>query len=96
MRGVAMIHLEARDYLNHLQAGGRILFLARFREDECIGRGRALILNDEDRVAVMLEPCGEPKNSGVDAGDLVNYTVHTEAEPKIVGNPASIRGNNFQ
>ena len=81
------IRLEARDYLNHLQAGGKILLMARYREDECVGRGRALILNGEDRVAVMLEDCG---HSGIRAGNLVNYIVHQEAEPKIVGNPASI------
>jgi hypothetical protein len=86
------IHLEARDYLNYLQAGGRILTLARFREDECIARGRALILNDEDRVAVMLEDCGDPAFSGVRAGNLVNYILHPEGDPKIVGNPASVRG----
>ena len=84
------IRLEARDYLNHLQAGEEILFMARYREDECVGRGRALILNGEDRVAVMLEDCGEPDVSGIRAGNLVNYIVHPEAEPKIVGNPASI------
>ena len=64
--------------------------MARYRETECVGRGHALILNDEDRVAVMLEDCGDPGDSGVRAGNLVNYLIHPEAEPKIVGNPASI------
>ncbi len=84
------IRLEARDYLNHLQAAGQILLLARYREAECVGRGRALILNHQDRVAVMLENCGEPKDSGVRAGHLVNYIEHPEAEPTIAGSPASI------
>ncbi len=85
---MADIKLEARDFLNYLQSGGRILRLARFEGLECVGRGQALILSDEDRIAVMLENCGD---SGVRAGDLVNYFIHPEAEPKIVGSPASIR-----
>ena len=82
--------LEARDYVNHLQAAGQILRLAGFREGECVGRGRALILNHEDRVAVMLEDCGDPAESSVRAGNSVNYIVHPDGEPKIVGSPASI------
>jgi hypothetical protein len=85
------IRLEARDYLNHLNANGRVLKLARYEGEKCVGRGRALILNDEDCIAVMLENCGDPADSGVCAGYLVNYITHPEAEHKLVGSPASIR-----
>jgi hypothetical protein len=85
------IRLEARDYLNHLKSGGQILHLARFKGSECVGRGYALILTEEDRVAVMLEDCGDPMDTGIRAGDLVNYVTHPEAESKAVGSPASIR-----
>jgi len=85
------IKLEARDYLNHLRAAAQILRLARYKGSECVGRGHALILNDVDRVAVMLEDCGDAADSGIRAGELVNYIVHPEAEPKLVGSPASIR-----
>jgi hypothetical protein len=81
---------EARDYLNRLQKS--ILVMACYREDRCVGRGHALILNGDDRVAIMLEDCGDPAESGIRAGNLVNYIIHPEvSEPKIVGNPASIR-----
>lgn len=88
-----MIHLrlEARDYLNHLESSGQIIYLARFKEAECIGRGHALILNADDCVAVMLEDCGSPEITGVRAGYLVNYHSHPEAEPKMIGSPATIR-----
>jgi hypothetical protein len=85
------IELEARDYLSRLTAGGQILCLARYESDQCIGRGRALVLAEQHRVAVMLEDCGDPRDSGIRAGNLVNYQTHPEAEPMVVGNPASIR-----
>ena len=85
------ITLEARDYLNHLQSENRILHLVHFIGEYPDGRGRALVLNDEDRVAVMLEDCGDPTESGIHAGDLVNYVLHPEGEPKIVGSPATLR-----
>ena len=66
----------------------QILLMARYRGGVCVGRGQALILNTVDRVAVMLEDCGD---TGVRAGNLVNYIVHPEAEPMIVGSPASCR-----
>jgi hypothetical protein len=85
------IRLEARDYLNHLKGDGQILRLARYQGSECVGRGQALILNEDDRIAVMLEDCADPADTGIRAGDLVNYLTHPEAEPKLVGSPASIR-----
>ena len=85
------IRLEARDYLNHLTAEGQILRLVCFRDAECVGRGRGLVLNHDDRVPVMLEDCGDAEDSGIHAGDRVNYVTHPEAEPKLVGRPASVR-----
>ena len=91
------IKWEARDYLNYQQSAGHILRLARWGADpngneNCVGRGKALILNSDDRVAVMLEDCGDPEVSGVHAGDLVNYDDHPElGELRIVGSPATVR-----
>ncbi len=85
------IKLEAREYLNYLRSANQILRLARFQGKECVCHGDALILNERDGIAVMLEDCGCPKESGIRAGNLVNYVTHPEAEPKIVGSPASVR-----
>jgi hypothetical protein len=88
---MARITFEARDYLNRLKDENCILRLVHFIGEYPDGRGQALVLNDEDRVAVMLEDCGDPTVSGIRAGDLVNYVTHPEGEPKIVGTPATIR-----
>ena len=85
------IRFEARDYLNYLQSGNQIIGVAHYTGTERDGKGRALILNSDDRVAVMLEDCGDPSDSGVRAGDLINYIQPPEAEPRIVGTPASVR-----
>ena len=37
---MADIKLEARDFLNYLQSGGRILRLARFEGLECVAADR--------------------------------------------------------
>mgnify|MGYP001226979176 CR=1 FL=1 len=85
------IKLEARDYLNHLNSNKQIIRLARYDGSSCIGRGHALILSDVDQVAVMLEDCGYSEDTKIFAGNLVNYLLHPEAEPKLVGTPATIR-----
>ena len=82
---------EARDYLNYLQEEGEILRLARYDAEQCIGRGRALVLSREDGVAVMLEDCGS--TTGIRGGDIVNFVEHPEAETKLVGSTASVRPN---
>lgn len=82
------IRLEARDYLNYLKSNGRIIRMARFNGDKSVGTGDALILNDEDHIAIMLTNCGDPSDTGIRAGDLVNFVGHPEAITKIVGSPA--------
>lgn len=76
---MANVRLEARDYLTHLRSDGRILHLAMYKGEACVGRGQGLVLNDQDRVAIMLEDCGDPADTGVSAGYLVNYILHPEA-----------------
>ena len=83
--------MEAREYLDLLKDEKAILRLAHFTDDQCDGRGHAVLIDDKHQIAVMLEDCGFPEDSGVRAGDLVKYVIHPEAEPKIVGSPARIR-----
>ncbi len=78
--------MEAKEYLDLLKDQKAIIRLAHFTRDRCDGRGHAVILDEEHQIAVMLQGCGD---SGVCAGDLVKYVIHPEAEPKIVGSPAS-------
>ena len=83
--------MEAREFLDAARDAGLVLRLAAYSGTECVGRGQALVLNQENRIAVMLEHCGDPIRSGFAAGDIVCYFLHPEAEPRIIGSPARIR-----
>ena len=83
--------MEAREYLDAAKDAGLVIRLAAYTGSECVGRGRALVLDQENRIAVMLENCGDATDSGVVAGDIVGYFLHPEAEPRITGSPATVR-----
>jgi len=83
--------MEAREYLDLLKDEKAILYLAYYEGDQCDGRSHAVILDEEDQIAVMLENCGNKKPPQILAGDFVKYVLHPEAEPKIVGTPARLR-----
>jgi hypothetical protein len=82
--------MEAREFLDLLRDDQRILRLAHYANDECDGRGNAVILDEGNHIAVMLEDCGDPVATLVKAGALVKYFEHREAEPRIVGSPAYV------
>ena len=56
-----------------------------------LGKDRLSIIDEEHQIAVMLEDCGSPSETGIHNGYIVKYVLHPESEPKIVGSPASIR-----
>lgn len=84
--------MEAREFLDAAEDAGLILRLAHYIGSECVGRGPALVVDHEGNIAVMLENCGNPSVTGIRAGDIVGFFPHPEAEPRIAGSPASVRG----
>lgn len=56
----------------------------------CDGRGQGLIIDEDELIAIMVEDCGFPTVTGVPRGAIVRFSEHTEAQPKIVGEPAFI------
>ena len=82
--------MEAREFLDAARDAGLILRLAAYNGKECVGRGQALVLDQENRIAVMLENCGDSTDSGITAGDIVGYFLHPEAEARITGSPARV------
>jgi len=86
--------VEAKEYLNLLKNGKEILRLVHYTGDAPDGRGRALIINEQHQIAVMLEDC-HFSVTGVGPGHLVKYARHPEggddADGRIVGTPAMIR-----
>jgi hypothetical protein len=83
--------MEAKEYLDLLKDEKAILRFAHYRGDKCDGRGHAVIIDADQRIAVMLEDCGDAKDTGIGAGNIVKYLLHPEGEPKIVGTPATIK-----
>jgi hypothetical protein len=82
--------MEAREFLNLVRDNQRIIRVAHYTDDACDGRGNALVLDSNSRIAVMLENCGDPDETLIKAGAIINYVLHPEAEPKIVGTPAYV------
>jgi hypothetical protein len=83
--------MEAREFLDAAKDAGLILPLAHYVGSKCVGRGQALVVDPEGNIAVMLENCGDPADTGIRAGDIVGFFRHPEAEPRITGSPASVR-----
>ncbi len=79
--------MEAREYLDLLKDEKAIIRLAHYDGDICDGRGFAVVIDEDERIAVLLEDCG---SSGVRAGAIVAFITHPEAEPRIVGSPAYV------
>lgn len=83
--------MEAREFLGAARDAALVRRLSVYSGSEFVGRGQALILDKDNRIAVMLENCGDPVDSRVTAGDIVGYFLHPEAEARITGSPASVR-----
>lgn len=83
--------MQAREFLDAATDADLIVRLASYSGDQCVGRGRALIIDRDNRIAMMLEDCGDPIDTGAAAGSVVCYFQHPEAESRITGSPASVR-----
>jgi hypothetical protein len=84
--------MEAQEFLNQAATKEQIVRLAQLREDGSVsGRGCALIVDEPEMIAIMLEDCGLAKDTGIHAGDIVAFRKHPEAEHRIVGARATVR-----
>jgi hypothetical protein len=80
--------MDAREIVDELRDSGEIFEIEHFNADgECDGRGTALLIDEENQIAVMVSPC-HPEMTGVDTGAFVSFSKHPEAPPRIVGSPA--------
>ena len=81
--------MDAREHLNILQDSNELIVLTHFdKNGKPDGQGKALIIDHDLRIAVMLSNCGQPEWTSIAAGAIVSFVTHPEAEPKIVGSPA--------
>jgi hypothetical protein len=80
--------MQAREYLDMLKDQPQIIRLAYYEENGWSGRAHAVVFDQEQQVAVMLEDCPGITGTAVLAGAIVSYVTHPEDEPRIVGSPA--------
>jgi hypothetical protein len=88
--------MEAREFVDLLKDEKRIVRVAAYgtrlvngrEEEQCIGRGHAVVIDERENIAILVEDCGTPYESGAARGAIVRFSSHPEAEPRIIGSPA--------
>jgi hypothetical protein len=81
--------MDAQEFVNSLRNSDRLIRLAHYTNEICDGHGRAIIVDRENKIAVMVESCNEDATK-VTRGAIVRFEQHPEAEPRIVGEPAYV------
>jgi hypothetical protein len=80
--------MDAQEFVDGFRDTRALIRLSHFSGNRCDGRGWALILSDDDGIAIMIEDCGEPETTFVKAGAVVNFTCPPRKQPRIVGEAA--------
>lgn len=81
--------MDAQNYVAALHKKGDILRLASFDEQGwCNGRGKAIVLDRKESMAMMLENCGRAEQTDVRQGAIVKFRDQPGGEPRIIGRPA--------
>jgi hypothetical protein len=80
--------MDAKQFVDSLRGTRAWIRLAHFAGDQCDGRGWAMVLSEDQGIAVMVEDCGAPETTSIQAGAFVNFSCPRKKEPRIVGLPA--------
>jgi hypothetical protein len=81
--------LDAQKYVDGLHEQGDVLRLASFDGNGwCNGRGKAIVIDRKESMAIMLENCGRVTITNVKQGAVVKFSKKPGGEPHIVGSPA--------
>jgi len=82
-----LLTMDAQQFVDSLRRTQAWIRLAHFDGDRCDGRGWALVLSDDQGIAVMVEDCGAPETTSIKAGAFVRFSRPRKKEPRIVGPP---------
>ncbi len=81
--------MDAQKYVDNLRKDGGIIRLAHFdKHGWCDGRGTAIVIDQKESMAMMLETCGRSGVTNVSQGAIVKFSHNDGKEPRIVGSPA--------
>jgi hypothetical protein len=99
--------VSANSFLDEAVKQNHVIDVARFKDKECLGRGRALLLETlppfgpapdpkpDSGYAVMLDDCGDPKTTSVKAGDVIRFC-NRPGDGLVISSAADLRGIKFE
>ena len=75
--------MNAKQFLESATRDGKVVRLARMVAGKCTGRGQGLILDRQQKLAVLLEDCGDPHENcqGIGVGAIVSFEHFPDAHP---------------
>jgi hypothetical protein len=85
--------MDAEHYLQAAEAAGRVKWLAKFEGDELLGRAGALIVDEQECIAVLLEDGTLPANPQLRPGQVVKYQHSSKVGGPIILDSANLRGD---
>jgi hypothetical protein len=85
--------MDAQQYLQAAEAAGRVKWLAKFDGQELLGRAGALILDEQEGIAVLLEDGTLPGDPQLRPGQVVKYAHSSEVGGPVILGAANLRGD---
>jgi hypothetical protein len=85
--------MDAQQYLQAAEAAGRVKWLAKFEGKELLGRAGALILDERECMAVLLEDGTLPPDPQLRPGQVVKYEHSPTVGGPVIIDSANLRGD---
>jgi hypothetical protein len=85
--------MDAQQYLQTAEAAGRVKWLAKFDGKELLGRAGALILDEHECIAVLLEDGTRSADPQLRPGQVVKYTHSSQHGGLVIVGSANLRGD---
>lgn len=89
--------MDAREYVAAIVDDKAVLWVGVYDKadpERCLGRGHAVLIDEEERMAIFVTDCGTANGGGLPRGTLVKVSrPHPEdrGELRVVGEPAFIK-----
>jgi len=87
--------MDAQEYVNGAKPN-RLITLQLYEGEDPVDPVKALVLDSESGIAIAIEDCGDPIETGIARGAIIQYSRHPEAStpssgPRVIGRPAYFR-----
>jgi hypothetical protein len=85
--------MDAERYLQAAEAAGRVKWLAKFENGELLGRAGALVVDEHECIAVLIEDGTLPADPQLRPGQVVKYEHSSKVGGPIIIDSANLRGD---